>query len=408
MLLRRKAHKLSILDVLLAGLITFGIFNFLRWLENWLHQHIFKVGWLVTKNFQTTTILYYTFFLPGVVLYEFVYWLAAGVLNVRAERAIAWPEAQELGELRLNFVKLSRKASVIKVVIISLAPLPMGLAVVWFIAHNILDVNGVLQTMSSGRLEHIADGIGQLTSASDFWLWAYILFAVSNAMMPDFSVLMGWGRWVTGALVLITIPILMLGLGEEVIGTTLTGPVANGLNALSGIFIIIIAFDLLGVAILGTLEAIIERITGDSATFKNGKMVVMTREEAIAERQRQRQKERSGGKKQRKTSPIAQGPPSVYKLAFPIPGAPGDEPITQSQTTILESKSLPATLPESQQRPRQQEPEVVPGEAQKKPEVSTPRINTFGSGDDVDLGDESTDQSAHADELTYEDVEESV
>ena len=87
----------------------------MRRLERWLHQHMFKVGWLLTKNLQTTTILYYTFFLPGVVLHEFIYWLVAGILNVRAERAIAWPEAQAIAELKLNFIKLARNTSRIKV-----------------------------------------------------------------------------------------------------------------------------------------------------------------------------------------------------------------------------------------------------------------------------------------------------
>ncbi len=86
----------------------------MRRLERWLHQHIFKVGWLLTKNLQTTTILYYTFFLPGVVLHEFIYWLFAGFINVRAERAIAWPEAQAIAELRLNFIRLARNTGRIR------------------------------------------------------------------------------------------------------------------------------------------------------------------------------------------------------------------------------------------------------------------------------------------------------
>jgi hypothetical protein len=64
-----------------------------------MHQHIFKVGWLVTKKLRTTTTLYYTIFLPGVFLHEIVLWFIAGILNVRAERAIAWPEQQAIGEL---------------------------------------------------------------------------------------------------------------------------------------------------------------------------------------------------------------------------------------------------------------------------------------------------------------------
>src|SRR5215475_7197184 len=70
------------------------LFYGLRRLEVWLHQHIFKVGWLVTNKYQTTTILYYAFFLPGILLNQLTIWTIAGFLNVRAAHSIAWPEKQ--------------------------------------------------------------------------------------------------------------------------------------------------------------------------------------------------------------------------------------------------------------------------------------------------------------------------
>src|SRR5690349_736728 len=135
------------------------MFILLRRIERWLHQHIFKVGWLLTQNYQTTTILYYTIFLPGVVLHELVYWLAAGMMNVRADRAIKWPEAQEVGELKLNFVQINPKASVLRKAIISIAPLLVGLVSIWYIAANIFDITAVFRQMSTGNLRDVAAGI---------------------------------------------------------------------------------------------------------------------------------------------------------------------------------------------------------------------------------------------------------
>ena len=127
----------------------------LRRLETWLHQHLFKVGWLTTKNFQTTTILYYTFFLPGVVLHEFTYWLAAGLLNVRAERAIQWPEAQDIGELKLNFVKLAPRSSPWRVAIITLCPLIVGILVVVLIANSIFQLPALLAISTPVTLQNL-------------------------------------------------------------------------------------------------------------------------------------------------------------------------------------------------------------------------------------------------------------
>jgi hypothetical protein len=173
------------------------MFSLLRQMERWLHQHIFKVGWLVTKNFQTTTVLYYTFFLPGVVLHELVYWLAAGMLNVRAERAIAFPEKQEIGELKLNFIRLSKKASPLKVAAISAAPPLVGLFIVWWISINIFDISSVVAIMTSGESDAISNGLTLLVSAPDFWLWLYLAFTIGNTMMPSPGALQGWRPVIT-------------------------------------------------------------------------------------------------------------------------------------------------------------------------------------------------------------------
>ena len=34
----------------------------------------------------------------------------AGIMNVRADRSIQWPEKQEIGDLKLNFIRLAPKA----------------------------------------------------------------------------------------------------------------------------------------------------------------------------------------------------------------------------------------------------------------------------------------------------------
>ncbi|MFN8448386.1 MAG: hypothetical protein U0521_07290 [Anaerolineae bacterium] len=157
----------------------------MRRLERWLHQHIFKVGWLLTKNLHTTTILYYTFFLPGVVVHEIIYWLVAGILNVRAERAIAMPEAQAIAELRLTFIRLSRNTSRVRRAIIGISPLISGLALIWLISNNVLNLNVVIAVLRVGGLDGVGSAINLLTSTPDIWLWVYFMFAVANTMILE-------------------------------------------------------------------------------------------------------------------------------------------------------------------------------------------------------------------------------
>lgn len=326
------------------------MFSLVRQLQSWLHQHIFKVGWLVTKNFYTTTLLYYAFFLPGLFLNQLVCWLTAGALDVRAERAFHMPQKQEIGELRLDFIRVSKKASPLKLALIDIAPFLVGLVLVLVIADNIFEISDVVQTLQGGTLDHFRRAVNQLIGATDFWLWAYLLFTITNTMMPEPDVFKRWW-WLFGIAALATIPLFVIGVGDEIIGATLTGPIASILNTLSAAFAVMIFFSITGVGVLSLIENTIEYITGDSATFKNGKMIVMTREEAIAERQKER-KRRQRSKEPERVLPA--GAPSIYKLMLPVPGAPGEEPVTKPVAAVIEKEKTPEI-----EAPKRQEPRII-------------------------------------------------
>lgn len=389
-----------------------GLLYLLRQLERWLHQHIFKVGWLVTNQYQTTTILYYAFFLPGIVLNQFIVWAIAGLLNVRADRSIAWPEKQEIGELKLNFIKLSKNVGAFRLAVISTAPLVIAIIVVWHIANNILNIPGFLASLRDGTLTNSTSAINTFTAASDFWIWVYLAFTISNTMMPDFQNLRGWRVIVTGLAIIIVV-LYILGAGNAVLLDTMRGPITNSLNALSSIFAVIIGLDLFMVGVLGTLEAIIERITGDSATFENGKMRTMRRSEMLAERAKALA---ITTKKQDKAPAAPAGPPSIYKLQFPIPPAPGKEAVTrdegtvvalptttpaQPQTSILEGRGGPALISGTAAAPKPPTPAQPTTITSPSPApVISGRSSILASNDDDDDIDAEDD-----DELDYEDFE---
>lgn len=321
-----------------------------------MHQHIFKVGWLITRSFQTTTILYYTFFLPGVFLHELSYWLVAGILNVQAKSSLQWPESQEIAELDLSFVELSKNTPPVKLALITLAPIITGLTSVWLIANNVLDFSAFFGTLHSGTLADVSGAVHGLTSAPDFWLWIYLLFTISNTMIPGLGNLRGLRRVLIGVAVVV-IFLFVIGAGSQVIFGTLAGPMTDVVNLLSATFVVIICIDVFFVALLGTIEAIIERITGNSATFRRGKLVAMTREEVIEMRHRQRQREARA--LQSRAAAKSTGRFSIYDRQLSIPGAPGEEPVTQSETVIVETEQKP-TLPQPDDR---KGPDLIAGAA---------------------------------------------
>ena len=181
------------------------LFTLFRWIERWLHQHIFKIGWLLSNSFQTTTVLYYIVFLPGIVLHEAVMWLAAGLLNVRAERAIGFPEPQEIGELRLNFIRIAEDTGRMKRLLVRLCPLAVGMAALWAIAAHVFQWEQLLALLADGSLEAWAAALATLTRTPDLWLWFYLAFVIANTMFPTLAARSDWRE---KAVVLVTMPLL--------------------------------------------------------------------------------------------------------------------------------------------------------------------------------------------------------
>ena len=138
-------------------------------------------------------------------------------------------------------------------------------------------------------------------------------------MMPDRGVIRVWLRG--GSIVIIVLGLIFVFGANTLVNDEIFTPFVRGLNTLSGVFAFMIALNVFAVALLALVENTIEYITGDSATFKDGKMITMTREEAKAMRLQLRQKELQT-RQQQKRAPLLAGPPSIYKLEFPVPAAP--------------------------------------------------------------------------------------
>lgn len=294
-------------------------------MRRWLQQHVFKVGWLLTKNMRTTTILFYTLFLPGVILYEFVYWMMAGILNIRAERALSWPDAQQVAELRLNFIKLGRNVGSFRLALINLAPFLVGTLVIWWAAFNVLQIDEAWTILQAEGMRGVGEALTRLFSTPDVFLWVYLLFSVGNTMMPRWSEL-------KGARILLVIvglafgALLALGVADDFINNGLLIPFNDALNYISTVFVTVIFVNIVMTAILGTVEAVIERITGDSATFERGKLVAITRAERLEQERIAAEKARKAAQTARERKPAAvSGPPSIYRLPLPIPSALGRE-----------------------------------------------------------------------------------
>lgn len=297
-------------------LLVLALFYAMRRTERILRQHVFKVGWLLTKNLQTTTIIFYLVFLPGVVLHEFVLWLMAGFLNVRAERALQWPEAQAMAELRLTFVKISRSAGAVRLALIAAAPFITGVLFIWYAATEALRIPQFITVAQAGGLDGMGSAVRLLVNQPNFALWVYLILTVANTMLPDPKMLTGW-RSIAFAVGIGVILLWVTQAGQSVFQNALLPQLGNIAEILLVTLPVIVLINLLSAGLLGAFEAVYERLTGDSATFQNGKLVAMRRAELIE------QKRQQAARTARAKIPrgARENLSSIYQLPFPLPPA---------------------------------------------------------------------------------------
>ena len=315
---------------MLVGLLLYAV----RWMEGWLYRHLFKVGWLLSHNLQATTIFFYLFFLPGIVVHEATMWLVAGAFNVRADRSLTWPAEQSDARLKLDFVKISKKANRVSLIVIGLSPLVAGLIALWLILFGVLQVN-VAAAQSTGDASTLPALAQQIARAPDFWLWFYVAFTIANTMFPgQVKVLSGWKPIVWGIAGFIGF-LLVLGLGDVILSRALRGPLRDGALLLSALLGCILAFDLIVTLVLRVIETVVEFTTGSSATYHNGKLIALTRQQVKAQRAADKLKAEKAAKAQAEAAPGRYR--TIYDLPFPIPPAPG-----KLETVIVEKPPQPA------------------------------------------------------------------
>ncbi len=290
---------MTLSNLLTPWLMLAGVLILLTYAEKWVHRHLFGVGWVLTNNKKTATALYYVLLLPGVFVHEFTQYLVAGALNVRIRRVIAWPEAQDNGTLRLNFITLQR-ARPLERAIIGAAPLGVGLTLVWVISTQILNLEEVLSALLQHDANLLSSALRELGSTPDFYLWLYLMFAIGNAMLPTPADREGWPL-VLGVFGAILVFLVLIGVGEVLL-QTFTGPVAHGVELLATAFLMVLLVQVPAMIVIAFLETIAGRITGRHFEYRPQAARSRTRQPGSAD-------------------PLPPGAPlpSIYNLPLPLP-----------------------------------------------------------------------------------------
>ncbi len=336
-------------DLLTPWLILGAILVVVVYVENWVHSHLYGIGWVITSDKKSATALYYLLLSPGVFVHEFTQYIVAGALNVKIKRVIAWPQGQEDGTLRLDFVQI-KEANRVQAALIGAAPLFTGLAIIWAISTHILNLEEVLTALGTADLQAIGTALQRVGSTPDFYLWLYVLFTISNAMLPTPADRRGWPLvfLLFGGVLLF---LVLIGVGHVLL-QTFTGPVAHGVDLLSTAFLTVLIVEVPGMLLIAFIEELLERAT--KRKFQYAK------------------ESRSRSRQPGSSDPLPPDAllPSIYNLNLPIPmpveqrasaparSRPPSRTGPSPQETSPASPRLPRPVPEASNTSENQPPAV--------------------------------------------------
>jgi hypothetical protein len=170
-----------VMGLFISLVFTFITFSFLR---DTLNRYIYRYLLLILKNQKLTTYLFALLFLPGVALHEVSHWIMAKVLLVHTHHFSLVPEWVEDGTIRFGYVEMS-KTDRLRSALIALAPLLSGVAIILWLAFNHLHLDVVLQGLIELNWDLVGEGLKIFFRTPDLFLWMYLLFTISNMMLPS-------------------------------------------------------------------------------------------------------------------------------------------------------------------------------------------------------------------------------
>lgn len=228
-------------------------------LQRLLHREIQAVFLILTRDVRLTMGIFSMLFLPGVFLHELSHFLMAKILGVRTGRFSIFPQSLPDGRLQLGYVETA-KSDVVRDSLIGAAPLIIGTLFVAYIAVDRLEMRVLWDVLRNGQSELFWMGIRALPQVRDFYVWFYLVFAISSTMMPSQSDRHAWQALVLSVGVLFGIA-LLVGAGPWVL-STIAPRVSDFLSSVAVIFGLSAFVHVLLVLPTALMHRILARVTG--------------------------------------------------------------------------------------------------------------------------------------------------
>jgi hypothetical protein len=237
----------------------------LVFLERWIHRHLQGIWLLLLRDADLALVLYSVLMLPGVLLHEGSHWVTATLLGVRTGRFSVMPARMPDGTLRLGYVE-TEPVDFVREALIGAAPLLFGATAIVLAGYSRLGVGPVGEALGRGDLLGMGRALRAMVDLPDFWLWLYLIFTISNSMLPSASDRRSWWRLFI-VLGVIVAGLFYLGFGSALVAT-LAEPLDSAARALAAAFAITVGLNLCLVPILWLIEAGLARATGMKVQYE--------------------------------------------------------------------------------------------------------------------------------------------
>ena len=160
-------------------------------LQRRFHRELQAIFLILTTRPDITMVVFALIFFPGVLLHELSHFLMAKFLMVPTGGFSLIPRSMPNGTLRLGYVEVS-KTDILRDSIIGAAPLIAGGLFISYAAVFQLNLLPLWDALRTLNFPAFWTGFFNLPNMPDFYLWAYLAFAVSSTMLPSESDRHAW------------------------------------------------------------------------------------------------------------------------------------------------------------------------------------------------------------------------
>jgi len=224
----------------------------------WIHRHMHGIAFLLTGNPEMALVLYSLPLLPGVVLHELSHTVMAALLRVRTSGFTVIPRRDKNGHVALGSVMVE-KVDVVRASLIGVAPLLLGSTAVALIGQRVFGVPDLSGAITNGDGQAILSAFNRFFQIPDALVWLYLIFAISNAMLPSPS---DRETWPPVVLFIVGVALLAAVADRGDILQALAEPVGAGITWLTAAFTLTLAIDVPVMALIFLLERGTEQIVG--------------------------------------------------------------------------------------------------------------------------------------------------